>query len=217
MNLSRKPKLEKSYHIPLPIFDKAFRAYQKKYVYPRNYILIAILFAIGCLYVKAAVDDPSNTLAYFLVVICLAMILILIYNPLKIRRSLMLSLKELENDIYTLSLYDDGVTVRTEDAPTEEETVAQIEPETDEETQKSEETTNADGFNELFEEEEITVPAEPIAPTELPFGPGLKIHEYDEFFILYLVKHNFYVVPKKDFSEAEISQMRKAFSLTESK
>ena len=97
MNLSRKPKLEKSYHIPLPIFDKAFRAYQKKYVYPRNYILIAILFAIGCLYVKAAVDDPSNTLAYFLVVICLAMILILIYNPLKIRRSLMLSLKELEN------------------------------------------------------------------------------------------------------------------------
>ncbi len=217
MNLSRKPKLEKSYHIPLPIFDKAFRAYQKKYVYPRNYILIAILFAIGCLYVKAAVDDPSNKLAYFLVIICLAMILILIYNPLKIRRSLMLSLKELENDIYTLSLYDDGVTVRTEDAPTEEETVEQIEPETDEESQKSEDTTNADGFNELFEEAEITVPAEPIAPTELPFGPGLKIHEYDDFFILYLVKHNFYVVPKKDFSEAEISQMRKAFSLTESK
>ena len=222
MNLNQKPKLEKSYHIPLPLFDKAFRKFQKKFVYPRNIVISLLLFTIGIVYVKAAIDEPSDTLAYLLVVVCLAMIMVMWYNPLKLRRNLMRSLKELENDIYTLSLYDDGVTIRTEDAPVEEEAVVEeisAEKEASETVQDAEnaENTNENGFNQLFEEEEAPAVLEPIAPTELPFGAGLKILEFDEFFMLYLVKRNFYVVPKKDFTEDEISQMRKAFAITETK
>lgn len=217
MNLLAKPKLEKSYHIPLPLFDKAFRAFQKKYVYPRNIVITLLLVAVAGVYVDAAVRDPSSTMAYVLIFICAAMIMVMWYNPMKLRRNLMISLKELENDVYTVSLYQDGVTIRTEDGVTETaEDTAESEPvseavEAKEEPAENHEDTDENGFNDLFDDAEAPAVAEPIPATELPFGTGFRILEYDEFFMLYLVKHNFYVVPKKDFSAEEQQILRDGF------
>ena len=41
----------------------------------------------------------------------------------------------------------------------------------------------------------------------------MKIHEYPEYFLVYLDRSNFYVIPKKDFSEDETAQLRKIFRL----
>ena len=50
-----------------------------------------------------------------------------------------------------------------------------------------------------------------IPPTEIFFEDRVKIHEFAEYFMVYLVKRNFYVIPKKDFSEDEIETLKKLF------
>lgn len=206
MNHNGEPLLSKSYHIPLSLFDKAFRAYQKKYVYPRNIVMSCVFGGIAAVYAIAAFKDPENTLAYILIVVCVAMILNMWYNPMKVRRNLMESLKELENDIYHFSLFENCATISTEDTPKPVESV-----ETDADAQETEISaepipeTDSDGFNQLFEETES---AEPIPETELPFDLSLKIHEFDDFFMFYLIKRNFYVVPKAEFSEDELKLLR---------
>jgi hypothetical protein len=145
--------LSRSYHIPLAMFDEAFRLFQKKYVYPRNIILTLVLLAVGGVYVHAVIKDSSQTLGYLLIVVCLAMILITWYNTFKLRRSLHEALKEIENDIYELRVYPDGITVLARDADGSAFTVAEVRPETP--AQETEEKTDGEnGFQQIFPEQE---------------------------------------------------------------
>ncbi len=209
---NKTPLLERSYHIPLAMFDDAFRNFQKKYVYPQNLLLTAVLLAVAGVYVHAVVKDNTQTLAYILILSCIAIILVRWYRTFKLRRSVHEALKEIEQDTYALSVFEDGLEIRTEDAPnpSEEETApaeevsAEVEP-------ASAEKPDGNGFQQLFPDE----PAEnePIPPTEIRFGNGVKTHEYPDYFMVYLVRQNFYVIPKKDFSEDETAQLRKIFGL----
>lgn len=203
MNKSGKPILTRSYHIPLAMFDDAFRAFQKKYVFPQNILLTAVLLAIAGVYVHAAVKDNTQTLAYLLVVACVAIILVRWYRTFKLRRSVHEALKDVEQDTYELSVYDEGLVIRTKDAPkpATEEAPAEPEPEAPDTAEKPE-----NGFQQLFPEEPAD--SEPVPPTELPFGTGLKIMEFPEYFMAYVVKQNFYVIPKKDFSDDEIAKLK---------
>ena len=212
--MSEKPALQRTYHIPLPMFQEAFRNFQKKYVFPKNIVITVILAAIAGVYIQAAVKDNTQTMAYLLIVVCIAMILILWYRPLKMRRSLAEALKEIESDTYELTLYSEKLTIRTEDAPQPEEETDVPE---NQKTDPASETETApdgqgDGFQQLFDEKPADA-AEPIPATEIYFDGNVKFLEYTEFFMVYLVKQNFYVIPKKDFSEDEISKLRAAFKL----
>ena len=193
MNKSGKPILTRSYHIPLAMFDDAFRAFQKKYVFPQNILLTAVLLAIAGVYVHAALKDNTQTLAYLLIVACVAIILVRWYKTFKLRRSVHEALKDVEQDTYELSVYDEGLVIRTKDAPkpaVAEETSAEPELEASAAEEKPE-----NGFQQLF-------------PEEPAFGTGLKILEFPEYFMAYVVKQNFYVIPKKDFSDDEIAKLK---------
>lgn len=207
MNKKEKPLLQRSYHIPLAMFDDAFRAFQKKYVYPQNWIMTVILLVIAGVYVHAVIKDSSQTLGYLLIIVCLAVILVRWYKTFKLRRSVHDALKEVEQDIYEVSVYADGLVIRTEDAPAEpDETPEAAEIPAEPES----EPADGSGFNQLFPDEPAS-PEEPIPPTEIPFGSGIKIHEFADYFMVYIVRRNFYVIPKKDFSEDELESLRKIF------
>lgn len=209
--MSRNCSLKKQYHIPLSMFDDAFRKFQKKYVFPRNIVLSLAFAAMAAVYIHAAVKDNTQTFAYLLIVICLAMILVIWYKPLKYRRSLHEALKEIENDTYELCLYEDKLTLRMEEPPKEESVLAAEEIPAAAEASPAEETDSS-GFRPLFDE----APAEPeaaVPPTEIFFDENVKFLEYPEFFMVYLVKRNFYVIPKKDLSDDEQQQIRAAFRL----
>lgn len=202
--------LKRSYHIPLPMFDAAFRCFQKKFVMPMNLVFTVILLVLAGDFIYAAVRDPGNTTAYLLTVICLALILVRWYRMFKLRRSVHEALAEIEQDRYELTVYADGMTVRTEDAPkpAAEEAAAE-KPEVTEEPEQSGE--QGGGFQKLFPDEPAEDENAP-KPTEIYFGKGVKLLEYPEFFMVYLVRSNFYVIPKKDFSEAEIQQLSELFA-----
>lgn len=207
--MSEKPALVRAYHIPLDMFMNAFRSFQKKYVYPQNTVLSLILLAVAGVYVRAVIKDNSKTLFYLIIVFCIAFILSIWYKTLKLRRSLRDALKEIENDTYEAALYSDKITIRTEETAAPAEAPEEPEQEAPAAEQPAEE---GDGFQPIFPEK----PAEPvqsIPPTEIYFDDHVKFHEFTEFFMIYLVKRNFYLLPKKDFSEEEQMQLRKAFKL----
>ena len=205
-----KPILSRSYHIPLKMIDEAFRAFQKKYVYPQNIVITVVFLAIAGVYVHAAYKDNTQTLAYLLIVVCIAIILVRWYRTFKLRRSVHEVLAEIEQDTYELSVYNEGLVIRTLDAPqpaAEEPAAEKTDAEPAEQEGRPE-----NGFQQLFPEEPAE--REAVPPTELPFGTGLKLLEFPEYFMAYAVKQNFYVIPKKDFSEDEIVQLRKLFHLS---
>lgn len=209
MNKTGKPLLKRSYHIPLSMYDDAFLRFQKKFVYPQNLLLTAVLLVIAGVYVHAAVKDSTQTIAYLLIVVCIAIVLIRWYRTFKLRRAVHDALKDVEQDTYELSVYDEGMLIRTMDAPQPETEPAADAMPGSEPDASAEQTEN--GFQQLFPEEPAE--REPVPPTEIPFGMGLKLLEYPDYFMAYIVKQNFYVIPKKDFSEDEILQLRKLFRI----
>lgn len=200
--------LERCYHIPLTMFDSAFRTFQKKYVVPRNIILSVVLAAVAGVYVAAAIRDPEQTLAYLLMAVCVALILSTWYKMFKLRRAVHTALADVENDEYRLRVYDGGLVISTEDRPAEQpaaENTPQQAPE------QADPQPDGNGFQQIFPEEPPQ-PAEKAAPTEISFGSGIRIHEMDAYFMVYIIRQNFYVIPKKDFTEQELTQLRTLFA-----
>lgn len=93
--------------------DKAFLFFQKKYVYKKNWIKTAGFGILAVGFAVSAYKDPSMTVNYMLLGVCLAAIAAIWYNTKKIRRSLMEALKMLEDDRYIFSLYEDSFVIET--------------------------------------------------------------------------------------------------------
>lgn len=199
------PVIRRSYHIPLTMFDDAFVNFQKKYVFPANILLTAVLLAIAGVYIHAAVRQPDNTLVYLLIVACFAIVLVRWYKTFKLRRAVHNALKEVESDTYELSVYEDGLVIHTEEAK-QEETEESAESEAAPEEEAS---ADGNGFQQIFPEEPLR--NDPVEDTEITFGPGVKIHDFPDYFMVYIIKRNFYVIPKKDFSADETETLRKLF------
>lgn len=186
-----EPILTKQYHIPIEMFRSAFVAFQRKYVYPRNYAMMAVFLVVACIYAYYVVigTDQQRPIYCMIILVCAVMIGFQWYNPRKVRRNLMQAVRELEDDLYELRIFPEYLEIGTI-LPDEEIT---------------EEQAEADA---LFED----VPQENFSGTRIYYSKALKVTEYRDFFIVYMVKVNFYVLPKKDFSEEEIKTLRETFS-----
>lgn len=176
--------LEKEYSIPADTFREAYRAYQKKYVYPKNYIFMAIFLVLAADFVYAAFKDNSNYFAYILIVLCLALAFREWYNPRKIRRSLVETVQEMGDPVYKIGVGDGFVDISTVSAP--------------------------DGIeDEDGEEEDSSAENDSPEPTRIPIDEKMKVLEYGEFFLLLYGKQVFYIIPKEKFGESERDIIRK--------
>lgn len=173
-------RLEKEYKISHDIFREAYREFQKKNVYPKSYIFMTIFIVIAVIYIIAAIKDPSSTLAYVLILVCIALAVREWYNPQKARKSLVEAVKELENVTYKICVGESFVDISTVDSG---------------DVEKIGEETDTDSNEQ---------PVELPEKTRIPLDESFSVQEYDDFFILYSGKNVFYVVPKAGFTEYEI-------------
>ena len=90
------------YTIPAELYDEAYRLYQRKYLLWKNWILEGILTLLTVDFIVTAVKDPSNGLTYFLMVLCVVLLALLIFHPLRIRRRVMDAVKEMGELPYTI-------------------------------------------------------------------------------------------------------------------
>lgn len=185
------PLLSKQYGIPTSMYGTAFRVFQKKYVYPRNFIMTALFAGVGIYYICQAVNDMENMLYWLMTAVCLALIASLWYNPYKLRKNLIKSVENISDDIYRIEISDDSMTI--------EMIMPEQEPETD-----ADEDTPVD--TEFFSE-----PEKAPEKTVINFDSRTAVIEKQDFFLVYILKSVFYVIPKSAFDSSEISFMREHF------
>ncbi len=185
------PLLEQQYRIPFALFQKAFIAFQKKYVYPKSYLLMAVFLLIAGVYGYFLVGAAESQRPMYCMVMLLCLVLCALqwFNPRKIRRNLLEAVREIEDDQYFLRVFQDYLEIGT------------ILPE----EAVSGETQQDDA---LFED----APQENFTGQRIHYNSEMKLTEYREFFMLYQTKSMFYVIPKDAFSEEETEILRVHFS-----
>lgn len=181
----------KRYSIPFEMFERAYTLFQKKFVYPRNTVMIAILLLLAAAnVVNIAVGRASGTLTYILIFACLALAAVNWYNPKKIKKNLMNSIKGIEEDVYTLEVLPDKIIIGTVIEPFEN---SSGEPEE---------------YEEVFGE---TEKPEEIEKSEVYINNTLRVIERSDFFMVYIKKSMFYVIPKICFTDEEIKKFSAYF------
>lgn len=184
--------LEKEYKIPFEFFEKSFTQWQKKFVYPKTYVISILFLILGVIYIISAVKDSSNVMSYVLSALCLGLSAVNWYNPKKAKTSLLNAVKLMEDETYKITVFETFIEIST---------IIQENPE----NINSDEGEDKANEKELFGDE----PPEVIESSKLYFNNGLKVLEYDEYFIIYQVKELYYVVPKLNFTEDELETFRK--------
>ena len=115
----KEPVLSVEYDVKNEEEERAFIAFQRKFVYAHNWKITAAFGIVAALFIVSIVRNPSGYLNWVLAFICLAIIVLTWYNTRRIRKYLMQALKPLEDDKYVFTLYDDSFKIET--LPTEEE------------------------------------------------------------------------------------------------
>ena len=109
-----------NYTIAVNEYEAAFREFQKKYVYPKNYIMTAGFAIILVVYIWQLFKDPSYQIAWFLSIVSLFSIVFMWYNPHKIRKNLIKSIGHIKDDRYTTEISEAGIKISVEIAETDE-------------------------------------------------------------------------------------------------
>lgn len=174
----------KRYSVPYEMFGEAYTVFQKKYVYPRNAVMCILLLLVAVGNIINIAMGNAGTMGYVLAFACIALAAVNWFNPKKIKRNLMESVKGIENDVYTLDIYSDKMIVGTVLEPVSEDK----EPEE---------------YEEVFGEVAVN---EEIVPTEVYLNSSLLVTERRDFFIIYIKKSMFYIIPKNIFTDDEISR-----------
>ena len=84
------------YNIKREYYKTGFECFQKKFILKRNWIMLVLFFILFVSFVASAVANPSNKTAYFLMMICLAGMFVLWYNPRKQKRMVLDAVRELD-------------------------------------------------------------------------------------------------------------------------
>ena len=189
-------KLEKEYKVPAETFRDAYLEFQKKYVYPKSYIYMAIfgVLAVALLIfgIFAMHDAPKKQkyIMYLAFIAAAAFSLREWFNPRKMRRSLTESVRALGEPVYKI-----GVGNKFVDISTVSDDLSNI-AETEEKDDGEENTDIPGEIDPLPEKTRINV------------DEGFQLMEYDRFFLMLAGKEMFYILPKEGFSEAELIIVR---------
>lgn len=187
-------KLEKEYTVPPELFEKAYRTYQKKFVYLKSYLFMGLFLFLAADFVYAAVKQPDNTLVYLLIVICIAFAFREWHNPRFMRMRLVETVRNMGNVVYKIGIGDGFLDISTVDDGTDDE-------------ENGDNTENGSPEEDTDE----AVPEDQGLPekTRINTKADYKLLEYDEFFLLMQDKKVFYILPKDGFSEDELEIVRK--------
>ena len=182
-------KLVKDFSHTPQIMRQGIRAYQKKFVYPKAIVksVIFVLLSIAAVFISGMLDEKIRLLGYLALVGFLALAYREIFNPLKQRDNIVMSM----NGNGIIPLYRLTVKDKTVEISTICEKYAD-----DEETE------------EIDEELDEEYSEEALKPTIIPIDDGFSVIEAADCFVLVCSDYAYYIVPKADFSAEELEIIR---------
>ena len=181
-------KLEKEYKLSVDTFREAYRAFQKKFIYPKSraYMVIFAALALGILIfgviVMSDASKKQKYITYIAFIMASAFAFKEWYTPEKMRRNLTESVKARGEPVYKIGIGDKYVDI----------------------------STVTEDLSDISEEEKESVQNEDPLPekTRLKVDEGFQLMEYDKFFLMLAGKESFYILPKEGFSESELKIVR---------
>ena len=182
-------KLVKDFSHTPQIMRQGIRAYQKKFVYPKAIVksIIFVLLSIATVFISGMLDEKIRLLGYLALVGFLALAYREIFNPLKQRDNIVMSM----NGNGIIPLYRLTVKEKTVEISTICEKYAD-----DEEAE------------EIAEELDEEYSEEAVKPTIIPIDDGFSVIEAADCFVLVCSDYAYYIVPKADFSPEELKIIR---------
>lgn len=182
-------KLVKDFSHTPQIMRQGIRAYQKKFVYPKAIVksVIFVLLSIATVFISGMLDEKIRLLGYLALVGFLALAYREIFNPLKQRDNIVMSMNG--NGIiplYRLTVKDKTVEISTI-------------------CEKYADDEEAEEFDEELDEE---YSEEALKPTIIPIDEGFSVIEAADCFVLVCSDYAYYIVPKADFSPEEMAIIR---------
>lgn len=182
-------KLVKDFSHTPQIMRQGIRAYQKKFIYPKAILksVIFVLLSIATVFISGMLDEKIRLLGYLALVGFLALAYREIFNPLKQRDNIVMSMNG--NGIiplYRLTVKDKTVEISTI-------------------CEKYADDEEAEEFDEELDEE---YSEEALKPTIIPIDDGFSVIEAADCFVLVCSDYAYYIVPKADFSPEEMAIIR---------
>ena len=182
-------KLVKDFSHTPQIMRQGIRAYQKKFVYPKAIVksVIFVLLSIATVFISGMLDEKIRLLGYLALVGFLALAYREIFNPLKQRDNIVMSMNG--NGIiplYRLTVKDKTVEIST----------------------ICEKYADDEEAEEIAEELDEEYSEESLKPTIIPIDDGFSVIEAADCFVLVCSDYAYYIVPKADFSAEELEIIR---------
>lgn len=182
-------KLVKDFSHTPQIMRQGIRAYQKKFIYPKAILksVIFVILSIATVFISGILDEKIRLLGYLALVGFLALAYREIFNPLKQRDNIVMSMNG--NGIiplYRLTVKDKTVEISTI-------------------CEKYADDEEAEEFDEELDEE---YSEEAVKPTIIPIDEGFSVIEAADCFVLVCSDYAYYIVPKADFSPEEMAIIR---------
>lgn len=178
------PLLTISYNITNDETSTAFKLYQRKFVFVKN-ILYTIAYAVlAALFIQAIITDPSYHLGYGLVLLCVVLAVTVWIQPYNVRKKLLKALKDINDDSYVTSFYEDRFEIETKVTVKDKNAV------------------------ELKIDENVddVVISEPVTVTN--YLQKLSYIENEDLFVMFVNKKIIYAIPKRCLSQTQEDKLR---------
>lgn len=105
------PILQKEYAIAPHMYDSAFKDFQRKFVFPKNYIMSAVFIIIAIIDIVLVITGKSPALL-IVALICIGVLVAMWINTNNVRKRFVQSMAKFKDERQTAQFFDDGIIIK---------------------------------------------------------------------------------------------------------
>lgn len=105
------PTLQKEYSIAPHMYDSAFKDWQRKFVYPKNYIMTGVFALLAVVDIILVVAGKFSPAVLVLVLVCIGVIVAMWNKTNSIRKKFVQNMAKFKDERQTVRFYEGGIII----------------------------------------------------------------------------------------------------------
>lgn len=106
------PILQKEYSIAPHMYDSSFKDWQRKFVFPKNYIMTAVFIVLAIVDIVLVAMGKFPIVAILVAVICIGVVVAMWLNTNKIRKKFVQNMARFRDERQTAQFFEDGIIIK---------------------------------------------------------------------------------------------------------
>ncbi len=193
--------LQLNYDITIDEEDRAFRMFQRLYVYKKNIAATIVFALVGLFFLFQIITKGVSPMRICLMIFAFAMIFITWLTTFRIRKMLLIALETLKDDRYVFRLFKDKFEIETiipqEDVKLAKELVAE---------DRENGSFEGEGEDEDYDGDITPSKSEYEYPSD-----NMKIVETSDMFLIFVSKQVFHILPKRIMTDGDLKILDECF------